>query len=66
PFETVCTQKEKPIVYKRGELLVAVNPAGASLDTGVDVSGKEILYAIGEVKADGSLVMGEQSFVVLK
>ena len=64
-FETVCTQKDKPFVYKRGSLLVAVNPSGSALDTGVDAAGRKVLFAIGDVKADGTLCMGEQSFAVL-
>ena len=64
-FATVCTQKDKPFVYKRGSLLVAVNPSGSALDTGVDAAGRKVLFAIGDVKADGTLCMGEQSFAVL-
>lgn len=66
-FEAVCAQKDKPFVYRRGALLLAVNPSGDTLDTGVDAGGRETLFAIGEVNAaDGTLKMGPQSFALLR
>ncbi len=67
PFVPVCTEKGKPFVYQRGALLVAVNPAGTDVCAEVDADGRECLYKIGKAEAaDGKLVMGPQSFVVLK
>ena len=67
PFAPVCTQKDAPFVYKRGDLLLAVNPSGAQLEAPVDAAGKEVLFRIGTAEAaDGKLRMGAQSFVVFK
>ncbi len=67
PFEPVCTGKDEPFVYRRGSLLLAVNPAGEAKRAKVDVAGREALFTLGraETGADG-LVLGAQSFVVLK
>ncbi len=66
-FSPLCADPERPFVYRRGSLLLAVNPAGAPADTGVDVSGREIIFAIGQAQADaGTLVLGAQSFAVVK
>ncbi len=65
PYETVCAEKGKPFVYRRGHLLVAVNPAGECLAAPVSAEGKAPLYVIGEAKADGNqIVLGAQSFAV--
>ena len=54
-FEPLCTEKGKPFVYRRGSLVLAVNPSG------------EALFTLGEARAAGGrLTMGPQSFVVLK
>ena len=65
PYETVCAEKGKPFVYRRGHLLVAVNPAGECLAAPVSAEGKAPLCVIGEAKADGNqIVLGAQSFAV--
>ena len=64
----VCTEPDKPFVYKRGELLCAVNPAGESteVDLGCAVSG-EVIFKIGDASfADGKLCMAAQSFAVIR
>ena len=64
----VCTEPDKPFVYKRGELLCAVNPAGESteVDLGCAISG-EVIFKIGDASfADGKLCMAAQSFAVIR
>ena len=52
--------------YKRGELLVAVNPGRQLMELGLDTK-YEIVYAIGEpVIYNRTLIMSAQSFAVLK
>ncbi len=66
-FEAVCTEKNKPFVYRRGDLLLAVNPSGKELSADLDREMEEALFTMGTADARGGrLVMGPQSFVVLK
>lgn len=65
PFEVVCAEKGKPFAYRRGRLLLAVNPAGepAAID---GVGGRRVLFSIGEAAVDGDrLALGAQSFAVM-
>jgi len=69
PYEPVCTEKGKPFVYRRGELLLAVNPSGEKLFADVDeaLDDREPLFTLGMADAaKGRLALGPQSFVVLK
>ena len=67
PFETVCTEKGKPFVYRRGNLMIGVNPSGEALPFPASTAGRECLFSIGrpEMKKDG-MILAPQSFVVLK
>ena len=66
-FEVLCAEKDRPFVYRRGGLVVAVNPAGEALEAKVDVAGREAVYTLGCAEAAGDcLKLGAQSFVVLK
>jgi len=68
PFETIYAQKnESPFVYRRGSLLIAVNPSGKSAEAPITVKGN-IIYSIGEEPAASSksLSMAPQSFAVYK
>ncbi len=66
-YAPVCTEKGRPFVYRRGQLLLAVNPSGDTLTAPVDARGRQALFSIGSGKAgaDG-LTVGPQSFLVLK
>ncbi len=56
-----------PFVYRRGNLLLAVNPSGSTVTAPVDADGRKEIFAIGTATAkDGTLTLGPQSFVVLK
>lgn len=66
-YETVCAEKDRPFVYRRGGMLLAVNPAGEALSAPVDAAGKQIVFSIGSAEIrPGSLAMGPQSFAVMK
>lgn len=64
----LCGEKDKPFVYQRGDLIIAVNPRGKaasmSLPCQEAVDGK-VLYQIGEITIENeALKMGAQSFAV--
>ena len=67
PFEVICAEKGKPFVYRRGALVLAVNPSGEALCAEAPVSGRQVLYAIGQAEIDGDAVkVGPQSFAVIR
>ena len=66
-YETLCDQKGKPFVYRRGSLIVAVNPSGEALSVEAPVAGKAPICTLGRADVKGGeLILGAQSFVVLK
>ncbi len=66
-YETLCAELGKPFVYRRGALVLAVNPSGETLEAPVSAEGRTAVFTIGEARAEsGTLSMGPQSFVVLK
>ncbi len=68
PFEALCAEKgDRPLVYRRGRLLVAVNPSGESQSVKLDAPGRAVRFAIGSAAVSGGkLALGPQSFAVLK
>ena len=67
PFEVICAEKGRPFVYRRGNLVLAVNPAGEAASADIPSSGMNVLYAIGDACVKGhSLELGAQSFAVLR
>ena len=67
PYETVCAEKGKPFVYRRGRLLAAVNPAGEPLSADIPAEGRAPVYTLGSAEVNGNtLTLGAQSFTVLK
>lgn len=67
PFELVQAKKDSPVlVYRRGDLLIAVNPKASAHTAPVQADG-EILFKIGEInRQDGQLTLQPQTFVVIK
>ena len=67
-FEPLCCEKGKPFVYRRGHLVLAVNPSGEALTVSAPVAGKKAIFCLGGgAEAEGDcLKMGPQSFVVMK
>lgn len=66
-FAVVCADKGRPFAYRRGSLLLAVNPSGEALALDGVAEGRQALFAIGETAIEGGrLSMGPQSFAVLR
>ena len=66
-YETLCAETGKPFVYRRGRLVLAVNPSGETLKAPAATEGRTALFTIGSVSAEGGVItMGPQSFAVLK
>ena len=66
PFRLVCSEMNKPFIYRRGALTIALNPSGHEMeaDPGTEVS--TVLYQIGSCSLQRGLVsLGAQSFAVL-
>ena len=67
PFEAICTEKGKPFVYRRGSLVLAVNPSGEALSVDAPVADMKPLLVIGSAEVKGeALCLAAQSFVALK
>ena len=66
-FEVVYAADERfPFVFRRGKLLIAVNPSAEKASAGITVTG-EIVHQIGEVSLNGEeLIMKPQSFAVVE
>ncbi|MCD8148487.1 MAG: DUF3459 domain-containing protein [Clostridiales bacterium] len=67
-FEAVYAESGKlPFVYRRGGLLLALNPSEESVSAPVDAAGRREIFAIGSGKAEnGAITLEAQSFLVLK
>ncbi len=68
-FEVILGEKDKPFIYKRGSLTIAVNPkeTAVSAKLGTDIGTKKTLFSIGEgTYEDGTVKLGAQSFVIFK
>ena len=62
----LCTEPGRPLVYRRGGLLLAMNVSGSALQMEIPEEGKKPVFGIGEAKwEEGVLEMGAQSFLVL-
>ena len=71
-LQVICSEADKPLVYRRGSLLCVLNPSGrkleASLPAGlVAALQSEVIFQIGDAFAEnGKLYADAQSFAVLK
>lgn len=64
-FEVVRGEAEGPFVYRRGNLMLAVNPSGRSVSVSASETVRKILLKIGEGNwNDGLLTMRAQSFLI--
>lgn len=72
PFEVLCSGKDKPFVYKRGNLIMMVNPGEKDIEYTADYpaikSGDyEEVYSIGRIERSGEkLVLKAQSFGIVR
>ena len=63
PFEALLAGRGNPFVYRRGKMVIAVNPSASEADCVIpELEGKEIIFRIGEVS--GNVHMGGGSFAV--
>ena len=71
-FEVLCSGKDKPFVYKRGSLVIMVNPGEKDIEYTADYpaieSGDyEEVYSIGRIERSGSkIALKAQSFVMIR
>ena len=65
-LEIVHAARGDAFVYRRGGLLLAVNPSGHAASAPVDSEGKRAVFSIGTCETKGGkLTLGAQSFVML-
>lgn len=64
-FEVICSDKDSPFVYKRGDLTIAVNPSCKEKAADIKVEG-DVIYSIGSATLGDKLTLLPQSFVVVK
>ncbi len=67
-FEALYAREgENPFIYRRGNILIALNSSDKAVSAPVDVSGKELLYSIGNGSShDGNIFLDGQSFLMFK
>ena len=66
-LEIVHAERGDAFVYRRGSLLLAVNPSGHAASAPVDAGDKRAVFSIGNGEArDGRLTLEAQSFVMMK
>ena len=68
-FNVIYAEKEKmPFVYKRGKLILAINPSSVEETISLDeLQGYNPIYTIGKASIeDTTLTIGPSSFVVLQ
>ena len=66
-FEVLCGKKGVPFVYRRGNLIIAVNPCdtGTSVELPAENEVEHVLYQIGSIHAEKNVLkMGAQCFAV--
>ena len=67
-FSVLCDDPGRPFVYRRGSLILTVNPSGNEM-TYVDpaLTGCRILYSIGKTEIyDDAVILGGSSFAVFE
>jgi len=66
-LEILHAVKGDAFAYRRGGLILAVNPSAREASAPVDVDGKQPLFAVGSGQVeDGRLVLAPQSFVIFE
>ena len=68
-FEVLCSEVKSPFVYRRGSLIMAVNPSGELQQLSIRLPVEEGLYMIGDGSYDPArqlLSLAAQSFVILR
>ncbi len=52
PFEPLYAEPGKPFAYRRGDVILAVNPSGEAVNVPIGSSGKSPVFSIRQVSAD--------------
>ncbi|MCD8021298.1 MAG: DUF3459 domain-containing protein [Clostridiales bacterium] len=67
-FEVVYAESGKlPFVYRRGNILIAINPSAETVSAPVDAIGRKTIFSIGSGKVEnGAICLAPQSCFVLK
>ena len=66
-FSVVCSEPGMPFVYRRGSLLLAVNPNGQDALMDLNEQSRSVIFSIGTGSLkEGKLRVGPQSFLVLR
>ena len=66
-FSVVCSEPGRPFVYRRGSLLLAVNPNGEDAAIDLNEGNRSVIFSIGTGSFhDGKLTVGPQSFLILQ
>ena len=65
-FAQIQTKAGQPFVYRRGSLILAINPSGTRQTCSLPTAG-QVIFSIGSAQTDGaSLTLGSQSFAVIR
>ncbi|MBQ3975752.1 MAG: glycosylase, partial [Lachnospiraceae bacterium] len=60
-------EKKNPFVYRRGSMIIALNPSGQEVSAPVPASGRKKVYEIGQGRADHEGIrLCPQSCLILK
>ena len=66
-FSVICSEPGKPFIYRRGHLLIAINPNSTEICINSVSKHRETLFQIGSASLNsGMLTMGPQSFAVFR
>ncbi|MCD7745315.1 MAG: DUF3459 domain-containing protein [Lachnospiraceae bacterium] len=67
-FEVIYAERKKlPFVYRRGDILIALNPSAETTTAAVGTGNRSVRFSIGKGKAEnGTITLEPQSFLVLK
>ncbi len=66
-FSVICSEPGKPFVYRRGHLLLAINPNSTECSVKALSKNREAIFQIGNASLRrGVLTMGPQSFAVFR
>jgi len=66
-FSVICSEPGKPFVYRRGSLVLAVNPDSGKKVLEKDFGQMSVLYKLGNGSIDnGTLTLDGQSFLILQ
>ena len=66
-FQVICSEPGKPFVYRRGELILALNTTGEALSVSAKLGEIQRIFQLGIVQYDGHLLsIMPQSFAIMK